>query len=271
MEISNEKKINVDLNDKYFCYLLGLIWSDGHVDKKSNRVLISLKEDDMNNIKYIFDKTAKWNTTYCDNSKRGYKNQLRFDISDKIFHDFLTHHYFLNKSIESPDLLVEKIKRENLKYFIRGVIDGDGCFYYNKKNYTRQLVITSTYEQNWNYLINYFQLIGCKYEIRRINNNKSKSSLIRVTNKDIIKFGESIYEDFFGLNRKYENYKTIKESYLENPYKNRKIRTKKIIIEGKEFQSMLDASVYFGLNRNILRKKLLSGFYQSNYCDCKMT
>jgi len=270
MEILKEKKINVDLNDKYFCYLLGLIWSDGHVDKKSNRVLISLKEDDMNNIKYIFDKTAKWNTTHCDNSKRGYKNQLRLDISDKNLHQFLTEHQFLNKSVESPDLLVNKIKTKNLKYFIRGVIDGDGCFYYNKKNYTRQLVIASTYEQNWNYLINYFKSIGCKFEVRKVE-NKSKSSLIRITNKDIIKLGEEIYEDFFVLDRKYESYKVIKESYSDNPYKNRKIRTKKIIIEGREFQSISDASSFFNINRNTLRKKLVIGFYRSNYNECKMT
>src|ERR1035437_173917 len=46
--------INIDINNKYFCYILGLIWADGSVDKKYNKISISLKQKDMNNLRYIF-------------------------------------------------------------------------------------------------------------------------------------------------------------------------------------------------------------------------
>lgn len=28
-----KEKINIDFNNKYFCYILGLIWADGYVEK----------------------------------------------------------------------------------------------------------------------------------------------------------------------------------------------------------------------------------------------
>lgn len=267
----NKNKININLNDKYFCYILGIIWADGFVCKKTNRVSISLIEEDILNIEYIFFKVGIWNKTFFNNKKRNYKNQIRLDVSDKNFHKFLVDNDFYNKSFMSPTSILSLIKKDNLKYFIRGLIDGDGCFYYNKKNYTRQLVISSTYEQNWDYMESFFNEIQCKYEIRQISNVSSKSSLIRITNIDIIKFGDIIYNDFFGLKRKYEKFLTIKESYLEDPYKDRKVRSKKIIIDNKIFNSLKEASLYFNIHRGTLRRKLKNGSLVSNYNECKMT
>jgi hypothetical protein len=265
----NKNKINTDLNNKFFCYVLGIIWSDGHVEKKRNRVLISLVDKDMENIKKIFDNTGKWNYLYVDNSKRNYKNQIRLDISDIDFYNFLIENKFTEKSFTSPDNLIDKIPKSNIKYFIRGVIDGDGCFYYSKKNYTRQLTISSTYSQDWTYLSKIFEQLGCKYEIRKIE-NRYKSSCIRITNKDILTFGDYLYDDFFGLDRKFNKFKEIKESYLENPYENRKVRSKKIIINGFEYESMIEASKILQINRNTLRRRLENNYYESNYAGLKM-
>jgi hypothetical protein len=271
--LNTKEKINIDFNNKYFCYILGLIWADGYVEKNSNRVTVSIIEEDMENIKYIFKETGFWLEDYFNNEKRKFKNQLRLSISDKYFSEFLSQNDFKEKSKKSPYKVLSLISSKNIKYFLRGISDGDGCFYYNKKNYTRQYVISSTYEQEWSYISDILKLLDCKYEIRKVINKKgkSKSSLIRITNKDIIKFGDYIYDDFFGLERKFKIYKIIKNSYLENPYENRKIRSKKLIINGIEYLSMLEASKCLNINRNTLRRRLKNNYYISNYSEAIMS
>ena len=264
-------KINIDLENKYFCYVLGIIWADGSICKKTNKVTISLVEQDMRDIKYIFDKVGNWNSTHHNNSERGYKDQLSLNVSDKPFKYFLTINDFIEKSIISPDKIINSMPTNNVKYFIRGVVDGDGCFYQNKKNYTRQFAITSTYEQDWTYIVNILNSLECKYKIDRVLNKKSKYSSIRINNRDIIKFGRYIYGDFFGLTRKYNKFLEIESSYTDNPYEDRKFRSKKISIEGIAFNSISEAAKFYKMNRNSLRKKLLNGIMYSNYTSVEMS
>lgn len=264
-------KIEVNLDNKYFCYILGIIWADGSICKKTNKVSISLVEEDMLVIKYIFDKVGIWNTSYHNNTKRNYKNQLSLNISDTAFKKFLSENDFLDKSSISPDKIIKKIPISNLKYFIRGIVDGDGCFYFNKKKYCRQLTISSSIEQDWSYLFKISEYMDIKCSSYKRISKKSSYSIFRITNKDIIKFGNYIYEDFFGLVRKYNKFKLIKNSYIDNPYSNRKVRSKKVTINGTEFDSMTKAASFFSINRNMLRKKLKNGYYISNYKDVEMT
>lgn len=255
------EKIRIDVNNKYFCYVLGLIWSDGHVEKKRNRVLISLLENDIIDILDIFIKVGKWNITYSNNEKRNYRNQIRLDISDSIFKNFLLENDFIEKSFKSPDKIISIIPENNLKYFIRGISDGDGCFYYNKKQYTRQFTIASTYDQDWSYIINILNNIGCGFKIEKTNKENSKSSIIRITNKDILKLGHFIYDDFFGLSRKYEKFKLIEDSY---DIKNHKIKygnRKPISINGEKYSSIKEASESLKIYVGTLRKRIKNGFY----------
>jgi hypothetical protein len=41
----SEEKIKIDLNNKYFCYILGLIWSDGHICKKYKRLELIITDN----------------------------------------------------------------------------------------------------------------------------------------------------------------------------------------------------------------------------------
>jgi hypothetical protein len=113
---------------------------------------------------------------------------------------------------------LSKIPNELKHYFFRGLIDGDGSFYF--KDYTRQFALTSSYEQDWDYFERLCEYLGIKYKIKRvINFNKktkkeNKSSVLRILGKEIIKLGEYIYKgDDFGLSRKINKYKKIKKSY----------------------------------------------------------
>ena len=90
-----------------------------------------------------------------------------------------------------------------------------------KTNISRLLTITSSYEQNWEYMVELCDKIGCKYYIKRVINNKEKnhtSSVFFISSSYIIKFGSYLYEDLFGLERKYEKYLEIKNSYINKKY-----------------------------------------------------
>ena len=94
------------------------------------------------------------------------------------------------------------------------MFDGDGCFYYNEKNNSKQFVLTSTYEQDWGYFESLCNRLEIKYKINRIINKKSSYSIVRITNKSgINKLGSYIYNNFecdkIGLTRKYDKFISI--------------------------------------------------------------
>ena len=100
-------------------------------------------------------------------------------------------------------------------YFFLGLIDGDGCFYINKKQYTYQFILSSTYDQDWSYMINLCEKLNIsKYRIDHKKNKNNQSSSFRICRKNDIKIlGYYIYQNFFldqiGLKRKNEKFNEI--------------------------------------------------------------
>lgn len=197
--------------DKYSAYVLGLLWTDGYIIKNRNSVGISIIKDDMIDIKWIFEKTGNW---YSQERKReNIKTSISLSAYNPNLYDKLIMLDYDKKSKVSPEKIYKLISDENIKYFFRGVIDGDGCFYVNKKNYTYQFSISSTYEQDWEFYINFFKCIGLDFSIsRRIQNSRSKSSIIRMCGRKKIEvminwLYDGYEEDLIGLKRKY--YKSL--------------------------------------------------------------
>lgn len=219
-----EKNRRVNINDFYnikskeVCYFLGLLWADGHVSKKNNSISIECNVDDMIEFKKSLDVFGKW--SYYDRKRERYgldcKPVTNAYIYDSLLHDFLKENDYLDKSIFSPNKIISKIPEELIRYFLLGVIDGDGCFYF-KENLSNQFTISGSEYQDWNYIEKLYIDLNIKYKI--VKNNSS--STIRVTNKnDIKKIGDIVYStienDGIGLKRKYEKYKLIINSLLEN-------------------------------------------------------
>lgn len=258
-----DKDININIDDKYFCYFLGIMWADGYIYSKGrtkNRIDITLVYDDLKDIEYIFDKIGYWKK-YTRN-RIGYKLQLNFRAIDNTLYNFLKEHDYDKKSKISPNKILRKISEKNIKYFLKGFFDGDGCFYYNK--YTRQCVFTSSYDQNWMFLTKILNTLCVKNtSIKQISKSGCRSFL-RITNRDIIKFGNYLYDDvdIIGLKRKYEKFLLIKESYLKKTIKigNNK---KSISIGGRIFKSISEASKLTNINRECIRYRLSS----NNYID----
>ncbi len=200
----------------YSSYTLGLLWSDGYLRKRSNRnhyeIIIECITDDMDEFSLVLDKTYKWN--YYSRCRPDRKPITRASFSDKKLNLYLLDKDYDNKSFKSPNKILSTIPKELIKYFILGVIDGDGCFYFNKKYGSRQFTITGTLNQDWSSFEEIFNNLEVTYKILRFPSNKTGYSQIRILNrKNIKKLGDYIYSDrdinSIGLLRKYEKYLSI--------------------------------------------------------------
>ena len=195
----------IEINE-YSSYILGLLWTDGYILKNRKTTSISMVSDDLNELNWIFDKTGNWYKQYRKREKR--RESLTLSAYNPNLLDSLINLNFDKKSYISPTKLFELIPDRYVKYLVRGIIDGDGCFYFNKKNYTYQLTIASTYEQDWSFYIDFFRERGFDFKVQKRVNKKSKSSIIRLCKREsIVNFCIWLYEDYendkIGLQRKY--------------------------------------------------------------------
>jgi len=197
----NKNLLN-DINSD-FAYILGILWADGFLSRTYNNIKISCLYEDIVEIQSIFERTGNWR--FYLSKEKHWKLQKILSISDKNLHKFLKENDYVVKSSQSPSKILNKIPQNLQNIFFIGLIDGDGCFYYNKKLSMRQFSITSTYNQDWSDVEKMLNSIGVSnYKIVVRNHGKSKSSLIRITNKaDLIKLYNYLYvNNNYGLSRK---------------------------------------------------------------------
>lgn len=204
--------------NKYSVYLLGLLWADGYIAKNTKNtkqrynINIECLNEDMEFFKTILDKIGKWN--YYTRKRGDWQTITKANTCNKELLEYLSKHDYNNKSVASPCLIIKTIPNNLLKYFLLGIIDGDGCFYFNKKHFLRQFSICGSLNQDWTAFEKIFNELGIVYKISRRPNNKGGSSLIRILNKNNIKkLGDYIYntisDDKIGLPRKYAKYLEI--------------------------------------------------------------
>lgn len=219
---SNFKKLELDFNKskypKELAYFLGFLWSDGYVSESTKRIAIEIVEEDGIEIKHILDKVCTF--SIYNRNRKGRKPQMTFYYSDL---EPVKTLYSLGKyphSIESHEKILSFIPEEYHIYFLRGLIDGDGCFYIH--DYVRwiatQFTICGNVEQNWDYLIKLLLKYGLNCNISQRNGEKGNSSIIRNTNRIELKtFIGNLYkvEDNIWLPRKYE--KAMQIFNLEDP------------------------------------------------------
>jgi len=192
-------------------YLLGFMWADCNVlnSKTYFRISLEILQDDANQISEIINSCGEWNVYTRTRPNR--RPQTSYITGQKPLHSILVNYGFLNKE-NCHDTVLDHIP-ENLKhYFWRGLFDGDGCIYINKKNYCYQLCFASCYDQDWSSLAKVLTDLNIKFSIRKqIGKTGNKSSQLRITNKSkIIKFSDyMLYGYQFGLTRKHEKLKSL--------------------------------------------------------------
>ncbi len=201
------------INSPEIAYILGFIWADGYVrkNKNANTIKIDINTKDFNDLKYIFDTTGNWRY-YHYTRKEGYKSTT-ITTNNRPIVDFLINNDYNNKSLLSPNKIIECVPKKLQHYFFRGWSDGDGCFYFSEKN--KSFTMVGTYEQSWDSLCNILNLLKIKNKVtKKINSKNQKCSVVVLSDKEsIIKWGNYIYKNFkkekIGLERKYKKFSSI--------------------------------------------------------------
>lgn len=200
-----------DIKDPEVSYYLGLFWADGYLHK--NGLNIFCASEDISEIESVLNTIGDWSYYHRPPRKESWKSITRVYTHNSRVSSFMNENDFSKKSIMSPKKIISKIPEELRHYFFRGLVDGDGCFYFNEKNgkiKNRQFSITSSYEQDWSYVSDLFDSLNINYSIRRVK-KKSSYSQIRVTKKkDIQVIGDYMYSgELFGFPRKLNKFNKL--------------------------------------------------------------
>lgn len=199
---------------------MGYLWGDGNLHSYKNKnniksnvcyARLDIVFSDLKQIINLFSVWGNWKIYYVNRSNR--QPQGRIELFDKNFGWFLTQHDFLIKSKSEPTKILSVIPEELKPYWWRGFVDADGCFYIHETQHLRQFSLAGSFENQWEEAEKLFnELKISKFQKQYKNTTKSKSSVIRLSNRDnIIKLGNYIYGDklSIGLKRKYDKFLKI--------------------------------------------------------------
>lgn len=144
-KISNEESL-------MWFYFLGLLFSDGHFDKESQRISLWVKETDFS----IIDNIADF--LHCKSLR--YNSFAGIDFCGSyVFDDLINKYNIDNRKTYNP-CDISSIKNEQLIAFIIGFIDGDGSILQraDTKQYKINIKLHLSWKDNLQYLSN------CLYE-----------------------------------------------------------------------------------------------------------
>ena len=214
--------------DETQSYALGLLWADGYMTKSTCRarnVAIEVVEADFYDFLPALESLGK--VCVSKRTRENRKPQAKAHISNKALCEWLFNAGFKDKSLVSPVGILNFISKDFVKDFIRGWIDGDGCFYVNEKNKQYQFSISGTYYQDWTSLTRIFDKLNITYKYwqqKQTQNGKENSySYIRIINRPcLIKLIDFIYDNpKHFLKRKFDKCQLIKNaSYGNNSTQN---------------------------------------------------
>jgi intein-encoded DNA endonuclease-like protein len=211
----DEYSVNPKVFIKHFnetsAYILGLLWADGHIVYKKNRCIIRLenKIEDSKIFYKIFLETGDWKfySLYRNNKQYGL-----ITTSNRVIVEFLAKNDYVSKT--SPEKILSVIPKKLHNHWIRGFIDGDGGWYFNKKLYKRIFHVTGAFDTNWNFFTNILDDLDIKYSLQYKVNNNHRASCVYVYSKKLLKkLGDFIYKSDKDCNhyldRKYQIWKKM--------------------------------------------------------------
>lgn len=211
---SSFRELSIDFNSsktpKELAYFLGFLWADGYVH--NNEIRIEITDEDAQDLERIFMKIATFKI--YKRKRQGRKPQTTFYYKDKQIFDQIVNLGKYPNSVESHKKILEYIPEQYHIWFLRGLIDGDGCFYIRsyKNTVSRQFSIASSIKFDWESLLQKLLLLGLPCTVSIESNNNGSSSHLRCSNsKNIKEFIKILYNEQDGiyLNRKYDKAKEL--------------------------------------------------------------
>lgn len=185
---------NIDTNNK--AYIMGLLFSDGTVNRKSNAVALSLQEED----RHILESIQKELMTdkplgFIDYKSKNpnHKNQYCLTLNNKHIHDTLIAHGVIpNKSLllEFPTC----IEPQFYSKFILGIMDGDGTISKNPKDKRCSFLSTEPFCLSAKEIIEHELNIHCSIMLG--TNKNSVTRVLQIAgNNQVKKFLDWLYDD----------------------------------------------------------------------------
>lgn len=231
----NKKNANIELiknlNDPEIIYILGFLWADGYMMFRNGKfgkiysaVKLQIIKTDYDNIAHNLKKFGNASIYFGQRDK--YKPYASWHILSSEFAHFLNSFDYNNKSLSSPEKIINAIPENMRYYWWRGYFDGDGCITVSKNKRPR-ISISGNYEYNWNFCTKFFPHLQWTIN-KRISKKNHKHSLVTLNTKDTIDFLNYIYHNKdvektkIGLDRKYEKYLQSKTYILKNKKNNNK-------------------------------------------------
>ena len=115
----------IDTEEK--AYWLGFLYADGYVNEKIYQIEVSLKGSDKEHLEKL-KKCIKSKSKITDRIVDGHDVSRIHLYSKKLTKDLIDKGCFQKKSLTLTPPTNKIIPKELEKHFIRGYIDGDGCF-----------------------------------------------------------------------------------------------------------------------------------------------
>lgn len=210
---TNNKKYNVDENffkvwSSEMSYILGLIYTDGNLDRNKFRMRISsIDIQILNEINAILKSNrpirleknvnGEWFTLYIDN-REIYKELIKLGVSPN----------------KTKICKIPTIPPQFLGDFLRGVIDGDGCVYEKTIKNSKLPILSIDIATASNDFKNGLLQIMSKYTDDKkkvsVQTRKNGLHILRTNNAVSTRIYEDIYYDnCLCLKRKKEKFETI--------------------------------------------------------------
>lgn len=206
-----------DVTTPEAAYILGLLWADGNINR--DLVRIQCVRKDLETLKWVFMKTGDWSIGYSDKGGNR-KEQMVISTYCRQFRGLLEDNDYHVKSTAPATKILSRIPEHLKHYWWRGLVDGDGCFYVDHKRGHCQLSITSSYEQDWSFVLDIMkglEIESCKIQrddFKRRRKDVGRSSVARMSGRhEITTFARYIYQgyetDKIGLKRKHDKWLEI--------------------------------------------------------------
>lgn len=213
----------IDTEDK--AYWLGFIAADGSVTKDSYHIRIAINSIDTKHLeKFLSCIDASDVNIFIQNNKQGFSFTKDGGssiatiglCSMKMWNDL--HKYNINHD-KSYNIQLPDIDDAMMPHFLRGFVDGDGCYYYkydsnnDRYRYSFELVGASCamMEQIQNYLSSNGIITHIYSRINKSSNHES-FRLMTGSRKEMLKIIDLLYVDaHIYLDRKYEKINEIKK------------------------------------------------------------
>lgn len=182
-------------------YVFGFIWADGWIrqSKYHNEIRVECIRDDMEELyPYFLKQNPSWKIYY--RNREGRKPQARLTLLDKKLVNYLVSKDYLAKSNLDAIKILADIPEKYIPYWYRGLIDGDGCWYFKEAgrySAKRKFEISSSYNQDWSFFKHLLDELNINYQYYKISNKSGNSSRIEFSKRENLKmFGNYIYSDF---------------------------------------------------------------------------